>query len=57
MSEAERQGQLDALAGKPCYYGPHFGMRSTYEQAKADYAKGWAEVNHYLTKGDTHGRQ
>lgn len=53
ISEYRMKGQLDALQGKPQFYGPHYGMRSTYDFARSEYAIGWHEVNHYLTRGDT----
>jgi hypothetical protein len=52
-NEYRLKGQLDALQGKPCYYGPHFGMRSSYAYAKEEYRQGWLEVDYYLTHGDT----
>lgn len=52
MTEYRKQGQLDALQGKPMNYGCHMGMRSTYEFAKSEYAIGWYEVYQCITKGD-----
>lgn len=51
MTEHRRRGQIDALQGKPCYYGCHFGMRSTLERDRDEYIQGWIEVNFYLTHG------
>lgn len=37
-------GQIDALHGLPCYYGCHFGMRSTRSEAMFQYEQGWQEI-------------
>lgn len=52
LSGPRRQGQEDALQGKPCYYGCHTGMRSTLEWSKEEYRKGWTEVEFFLGCGD-----
>lgn len=52
MNPHRMRGQLDALAGRPRYYGCHLGMRSTLEADRAAYYAGWDEVDFYLTHGD-----
>ena len=34
-------GYKARMAGKPRYYGCHFGMRSTLESDKTDFFTGW----------------
>lgn len=34
-------GALAAKQGKPCYYGCHFGMRSTRNEAILDFRRGY----------------
>jgi len=43
-TEQFKRGQADKAAGKPRHYGCHFGMRSTLEQDRADYYRGWDYV-------------
>jgi hypothetical protein len=34
-------GALAYIQGRDCYYGCHFGMRSTAQQAREQFAVGW----------------
>ena len=36
-------GHAQAMAGEPCAYGCHYGMRSEREAALAEFRKGYAE--------------
>lgn len=44
MNEQRKRGQLDALQGKPRYYGCHLGMRSSLEQYQDEYYQGYDEI-------------
>ena len=52
MNEHRKRGQLEALQGKPRYYGCHFGMRSSRTWAMKEYYEGWDEVSMALELGD-----
>lgn len=52
MTPQRMRGQLDALQGKPAYYGCHFGMRSTLVRDREEYLAGWHEVDYWLTHGN-----
>jgi hypothetical protein len=42
-------GQLQALSGTPCYYGCHYGMKSTRLAAMEQFHAGWHEVEMLFT--------
>jgi hypothetical protein len=52
-NEQRRRGQLDAAQGLPANYGCHYGMRSTLERDRADYKRGYDEVEQDLRIAQT----
>lgn len=50
------RGRRDRAAGKPCFYGCHVGMRSTLEQDKNDYFRGWHDEDYMQRRPLTYDR-
>ncbi len=44
-SQYRLAGQLAFLAGQSDYYGCHFGMRSTKDQAVSEFKAAWLELD------------